>query len=252
MMPNFRLGALIDVILPPSCLFCGDDLHRGDLCGRCETLLGRSWPPLATPCRLCGLPRPIEPIQTAEQPCGSCPKNRFPFDCVIPLAVYQGAVREAVVASKRPEHAVLANSLGLRLADKVIEFGFGNAFDWVTFVPTHAIRRIVRGGPSGVQQIAAAVGKRLKTATTDLLEATRWTGKQSLLPDESRPLNVRGAFRLKRCYVWESLPDLRDQHILLVDDVLTTGSTAAEATRMLKEAGAATVRLAVVARAVRR
>jgi predicted amidophosphoribosyltransferase len=252
MMRNVRLGALLDVILPPSCLFCGDDLHRGDLCGRCDALLARSWPPLATPCRLCGLPRPSEPLQAPEQPCGSCPKKRFPFDGVIPLAVYQGAVREAVVASKRPEHAVLAHSLGLRLGAKIKDSGFENAFDRVTFVPSHAIRRIFRGGPSGVQHIAAAVGESLTTPMTDLLQATRWTGKQSLLPDELRPLNVRGAFRLKRCYVWKSLPDLRDQHILLVDDVLTTGSTATEATLMLKDAGAATVRLAVVARAVRR
>jgi predicted amidophosphoribosyltransferase len=124
--------------------------------------------------------------------------------------------------------------------------------DCVTFVPTHRWRRVLRGGPSGAQRMAISVGKVLQVPTVELLATTRWVAKQSLLPDEKRELNVRGAFSLKRSYAWQRSLNLRDLHILLVDDVLTTGATAKESANVLKQAGAASVRLAVVARAVRR
>jgi predicted amidophosphoribosyltransferase len=146
----------------------------------------------------------------------------------------------------------LASSLGVRLGNCLQQADFAKQIDFVTFVPTHWWRRLLRGGPSGAQRMAISVGKVLKVPTIDMLSTTRWVAKQSLLPDEKREQNVCGAFRLKTSYAWKRSSNLRDRHILLVDDVLTTGATAKEATKVLKHAGAATVRLAVVAKAVRR
>jgi predicted amidophosphoribosyltransferase len=171
---------------------------------------------------------------------------------VTPLGVYQGAVREAVVATKRAAHGPLASSLGVRLGELIQRTDFAGQIDCVTFVPTHRWRRLIRGGPSGAQRMAISVGKVLNVPTIQWLTTTRWVAKQSLLPDEKRELNVRGAFRIKRSYAWQRSSILRDQHILLVDDVLTTGATAKESTSVLLQAGAASVRLAVLARAVRR
>lgn len=211
-----------------------------------------SWPELVIPCNFCGMPRSKLPVPPFDQPCGGCPPKPYPFDSVTALGVYQGAIREAVVATKRAAHGALASSLGVRLGKRVQIADFANKLDCVTFVPTHRWRRLMRGGPSGAQRIATSVGKILKLPTFELLTTTRWVAKQSLLPDEKRELNVRGAFRIKRSYAWQRSLNLRDRHILLVDDVLTTGATAKESTDVLKQAGAASVRLAVVARAVRR
>lgn len=198
------------------------------------------------------MPRPKLPVPAFDQPCGGCPIKPYPFDSVTSLGIYQGAIREAVVATKRATHAALASSLGVRLGRKVELADFANQLDYVTFVPTHRWRRMSRGGHSGAQRFAISVGKVLKVPTIDLLATTRWVAKQSLLPDERREPNVRGAFRIKRSYAWQRTLNLRDRHILLVDDVLTTGATAKETANVLKQAGAVSVRLAVVARAVRR
>lgn len=245
-------SALLDILLPPTCLLCGDGIDRGDLCGDCEVRLGSSWPALVIPCRFCGMPRSKLPVPPFDQPCGDCPAKPYPFASVSPLGVYQGAVREAVIATKRAAHGALAGALGVRLGKMLQLADFVDQINCVTFVPSHRWRRLIRGGPSGAQRLANSVGKVLNVPTIELLATTRWVAKQSLLPDEKRELNVRGAFRTKRSYAWQRSSNLRDQHILLVDDVLTTGATAKESTNILLQAGAASVRLAVVARAVRR
>lgn len=245
-------STLLDILLPPTCLLCGDGINSGDLCGDCEQRLSGSWPAMVIPCRFCGLPRSKLPVPPFDQPCGGCPAKPYPFDSVTPLGIYQGAVREAVVATKRAAHGALASCLGVRLGKVLALTDFVDQVDCVTFVPTHRWRRLIRGGPSGAQRLAVSVGKVLQVPTIELLATTRWVAKQSLLPDEQRELNVCGAFRVKRSYAWKRSSKLRDQHILLVDDVLTTGATAKESTSVLMQAGAASVRLAVVARAVRR
>lgn len=168
------------------------------------------------------------------------------------LAIYQGAVREAVVASKLARHAALATALGGLLGEHLHHWFGSELPDQITFVPTHFIRRVQRKGLSGAAAMASAVEKTLNVRCQSLLRLTRNVHKQSLLLDADRPDNVRGAFVLKKRYALTVTQSLRDQHILLVDDVLTTGSTAAEIASVLKNAGAARVTVAVVARAVRR
>lgn len=222
------------------------------MCRRCDHLLCGSWPPLVVACRFCGMPRPRPPVPPLDQPCASCPAQGFAFDSVTPLAIYQGPVREAVVAAKRASNAALAAALGVRLARRLHAASGQPQPDMVTFVPTPLLKRLQRGGLSGAASIAAAVGQSLSIPTVGILRQTRRIAKQSLLPDQQRHQNVLDAFAIKRSYAWRPRPELRNRHILLIDDVLTTGSTASEVSRVLKRSGAASVHLAVVARAVRR
>ncbi len=243
----------LDLILPPLCAFCGDEVDGVELCRRCQRILVDAWPPLAVACRRCGLPRPL-PLEDPAHPsehCGECADRQFDFDSVAVLAVYQGAVREAVVATKRAGTVALAAALASRLAERISTEQAFVAPDLVTFVPSHLLRRLTRGGASGSERIAAGVARRLGVPVAGLLRTTRWVGKQSLLPDERRRENVRGAFAVKSGYADKRSAELRDRRVLLVDDVLTTGATASEVARVLKQAGAESVHLAVVARAVR-
>lgn len=213
-------------------------------------------PPAAAPPAVLA-PAAGRPRQEAT-PCAGCPAAGFAFDAVTPLAVYQGAVREAVVATKRAGNAALAAALGTRLGDHLLQHQAAlqrRGEPWpelITFVPTGLFRRLQRGGTSGAACIAAAVSGRLGLPAVALLRQTRTTAKQSLLPDEKRRENVQGAFALARGLPGWPRPLIRDRHLLLIDDVLTSGSTATEISRVLKQAGAASVHLAVVARAVRR
>jgi len=259
----FRAG--IDAVLPPSCVLCAeakpvsdenDDVKRLAsrhwLCEPCEYAIVHSWPVSAVSCRFCGMPRPREPVPPHDSACASCPEKAFQFDEVISLAIYQQAVREAVVAAKLSKHSSLATALGILLGERVANRCGDATPDLITYVPSHFTRRIQRRGMGGVASMAAAVAQRLSKSAPPLLRLTRHVGKQSMLPDADRPENVRGAFALKKSYAWQTSRNLRDQQILLVDDVLTTGSTASEIASVLKNAGAASVTLAVVARAVRR
>lgn len=255
----------VDALIPPSCVLCaGANLDDAvvlaekphsplvRLCEPCKHAITHSWPPRAISCRYCGMPRPNEPVSSLEFPCASCPETAFQFDEVLSLAIYQQAVREAVVAAKLSKHSSLAVALGWLLGDLVASRLHGKIPDRITCVPSHFARRIQRRGLGGVATMAMAVAKRLSQSYEPTLRLTRHVTKQSMLPDADRAANVRGAFAVKKSYAWQSPQNLRDQHILLVDDVLTTGSTASEIAGVLKAAGAASVTLAVVARAVRR
>jgi len=198
------------------------------------------------------MPRPADQVTPHELRCGSCPESGFAFDDVIVLGIYQQAVREAVVATKLARHASLAAALGRLLGELVSKKVSETPVDLITYVPAHFWRRMQRRSMGGVAVMASEVAKRLSQPVEPIVRLTRPVKKQSMLPDSERAANVRGAFALKKSYAWQAPRIINEQHIMLVDDVLTTGSTASEIARILKAAGAARVTLAVVARAVRR
>ncbi|TWU05676.1 DNA utilization protein GntX [Stieleria varia] len=206
------------------------------------------------------------PFQTDDhQDCSQCRKETYEFDRVIPLWIYEGMVCDAVVAAKFGHQLALGHALGTRLARRVWEFTREDPPDEVVGMPSHWIRRMQRRG-NGNQTIAAAVSGLLSSQCAEdsggdvpliyPLRTTRKIQKQAWLNDSERRKNVQGAFALSRGYGLRRrfLPGhdgpLDGRHVLLVDDVLTTGATANEVTRVLIQAGARRVTLAVLARAV--
>jgi ComF family protein len=107
----------------------------------------------------------------------------------------------------------------------------------------HWMRRLVRG-INNPDVLADLLSRHLDAplATAGLVRRRNTLPQKDLSPRERR-LNVRGAFRVRKGY------NVKGAHVLLVDDILTTGATASEAARVLKRAGAATVGVAVLARA---
>jgi predicted amidophosphoribosyltransferase len=106
-------------------------------------------------------------------------------------------------------------------------------------------RRRVRRGVNGAELLAERVACRLRVPLANrLLRRRRHTLPQSSLPRSERLENVRDAFVKRLAYHLEAA------HVLLIDDILTTGSTCSEAARALKRGGAAQVTVAVVARGI--
>ena len=122
--------------------------------------------------------------------------------------------------------------------------------DLVTFVPSHVTRQFTRGG-NGNFAIASAVARTIGRPCRSVLRTTRRIAKQAWLDDAQRRENVRDAFLLKKGYALFRSPRIAGRHVLVVDDVLTTGATANEVAQVLRDSGARRVSLAVVARAVR-
>jgi ComF family protein len=159
--------------------------------------------------------------------------------------LYNGELREVVLRTKRLSCEPLATALGQLLAERRGDELAGFRPDLIVPIPMHWWRRFWRG-VNNAEILAHCLGRRLgQPVARRLLIRRRPTRPQKDLRPEERFANVRDAFRLRpgeaaRC---------RGSHVLLVDDILTTGATSSEAARMFKRAGAAAVAVAVLARA---
>ena len=211
--------------------------------------------------------------------CIHCKKETFHFDQVVARWTYQGMVCDAIIAAKYASKAALGHALGRQLGERVVDQVADDPPTTVTYVPSNFRRQWSRGGRSGNLAICEAVAQCCQKglqqavgsatvsssatgfAVKPLLSTTRSIKKQAWLSDTERRENVCGAFAVKKGYAWpknyrilspreQSVPAIKHQHVLVVDDVLTTGATANEVARVLLEAGARRVTLAVVARAV--
>ena len=257
--------SLLELMLPPACRFCNQRTCAVDFCENCLSRLTRSERQMRLACPRCGIPRPrvlsdprlgdrglSAPVGDDEAGgrCVHCRDLKFGFDHVIPLWSYQDEVCDAVVAAKYVHRAPLADALGRRLGRRVAEVAVAAGPDVVTFVPSHLTRQFARGG-NAAEAIARAVAWQIGCPCRPLLRMTRRVAKQAWLDETQRRSNVRGAFSLKKSYAFLGPSQTAGRHVLVVDDVLTTGATANEVTRILRSGGAQRVTLAVVARALR-
>lgn len=230
------LGLAVDLVYPPSCASCSDELVPGSplaLCATCRAALVDARPA----CPRCGASLPPGPDPT----CPMCDGRRLRFHAVARLGTYEGALRSAVLRTKRASGRGLAMALGDLLAERAGLEQFDA--DVVVPVPMHWMRRAWRGANSAeviARRLAGRLGLPMRSG---LLARRRRTAPQASLPPSRRRANVRGAFRAR------PHADLPGARVLLVDDIMTSGATANEAARMLAGAGAEFVAVAVLARA---
>lgn len=221
--------AWLDAVLPGSCLLCGTDSRDALLCPACASDLP-ALPPAQCP-------------QCAEQTthgerCGACLKTPPHFERTVAVFRYDFPVDRIIHALKYGHQLAVAGWLADRLAACLPT---GDAL--IVALPLHDERLRERGFNQSVE-IARSLGQRLACPVDcTSLRRTRATPAQADLPLTERQRNVRGAF--------ECRTDFRGRHILLIDDVMTTGSTVNEAARVLKLHGATRVTVAVAARALK-
>lgn len=230
--PFARLTSLTG-LLPTVCAVCrGWDASR--VCGQCLARFARSVPR----CIRCALELPA-----GVSVCGECVRSAPDFDSGIAALSY--AYPWDGLISSFKFHAAL--DLAPLLADllwQAVRHGKALRPHWVLPVPLSADRLRERGYNQAwelARRIASHTGCRTDPA---LLLRTRSTPHQLALPRARRAANVQGAFTLEP----RRRGLLRKANVALVDDVMTTGSTANELARLLKQAGAAHVQVWVVAR----
>jgi predicted amidophosphoribosyltransferase len=175
-----------------------------------------------------------------------CRRDRFHFESVVRLGVYENELREMCLRAKRPGGEELAASLGETFwAEQGLALLSGQP-DLIVPIPHHWSESLL-SAPKMPETLAGVLSSRLRVRLAgSLLAKVRRTSKQTGLPSGRRRTNLRNAFRVPRRFATQAA----ERRILLVDDVLTTGATADEAARALLDAGAASIRVAVVARGV--
>lgn len=230
--------ALLSLFFPPHCASCGADTAAGvHLCERCAGQARRIEPPR---CERCS--EPFSGALFASFTCANCADRRLHFECAVAPYLSRGVVREFIHRFKYDRERYLRQPLAAWLAEALADERLARrAFDLVVPVPLHPTRQRERGFNQAAE-LAALLSRRCRVPVRHALQRTRYTTTQTRLDREQRMENLRGAFRLRRS------ADVRGRHLLLVDDVFTTGSTVDECARVLREAGAASVRVATVAR----
>jgi predicted amidophosphoribosyltransferase len=235
------LLAVTDLLFPPACTLCSKEcesqLDAPLFCPTCDADLAVSSRPSCSHCALaCSEP------DLALGTCYGCRGRKFLFTDARAIGPYQGTLRNAILQGKEARGEPLAFAVGLRLAEAIVASPFQPGPDLVASVPMHWLERL-RRKTNPAATIARAVASRVGLPLARrLLACRRMLKRQALLSPAERRRNVRGAFRVSP---WHNVAGRR---ILLVDDVMTTGATAHEASRALLAAGAAMVYVATASR----
>jgi ComF family protein len=248
------------VLFPCSCALCGGSLLRLTRVPLCDTCCSHLPPQAGTLCGRCGEDlgvaqlsplADLDPIPTLCQPCRLAPPA---FEKAIAWGGYHGQLRELIHLFKYEGMQPLAGRLGELLAnslENLVSPQLPQNF-LVVPVPMHAAKQHQRGYNHAELLARAAVAAlrrrqpqwRLQVST-GLLRRMRQTVSQAGLTTHQRRANLRGAF-------FVSHPErVAGRHVLLIDDIYTSGATARVCSRVLRTAGAASVRVATVARTQR-
>jgi ComF family protein len=182
----------------------------------------------------------------SEGRCALCRGGLRGFDAAYCFGSYEGPLRELIHLFKYGKIKTLARPLGDLLAAAMPRH---ERFDLVAPVPLHWFRQWQRGFNQS-ELLARELAGRNGIPVVRALRRVRSTSAQAGLSNTSRRQNVAGAFGCRRGAAWGRR--IAGKRILLVDDVMTTGSTAAACALALKRAGAARVALLTVARVDRR
>lgn len=247
------LDALSCALLPSCCTLCGSPLPHlssAPICHACW----QEFPAASGPCCACcgdTLDQPAMPGEAAL--CRLCRLAAPKFVRAVSFGLYEGRLRQAIHALKYGRIHPAARRLGAMLATAIGQLAREAPAEMLVVpVPLHRAKRAERGFNQASKLAEQALKLLRKThpdwrLTLAPIALVRFhpTQSQAGLNPRKRRLNMRGAFKV---------PDraaVEGKHVLVIDDILTTGATARAAAQVLMRAGAASVWVATLARARR-
>ncbi len=232
---------VLNALMPPICPVSNEEISTSGAVGPA------GWSALhfvETPyCQRCGIPFAAE--YGSEVECAPCIAGPPDFDTARAAVVYDEASHNLIVGFKHSDRTELAPMFGqwmTRAGRDLIK-----STSILAPVPLHRRRLASRRYNQSLllaSEIARNTNARL--AVGDLTR-TRATPSQKDLSADARRRNLAGAFRVRP----GALKTIKDAHVILIDDVLTTGATLSSAARTLKRAGAKQVDALVLARVVK-
>ena len=236
MSPAF-LEPLFSLFFPPHCAGCAVKVEaKQDFCAACAATIEFIQIPR---CQICS--QPFDGI-SAEFECPNCRGAAFHFECAVSVVRSRRVIRELIHRLKYSREIWIAKTLG-RILSRGLEDSrlSGQDFDAIVPVPLHSKRlreREFNQAALFAEQLSLYSGLPVR----DVLVRSRYTGTQTALDRAERRQNLRNAFSLRKN------AEVTDQNLLLIDDVLTTGSTLDACAAILLEQGAESVRALTLAR----
>ena len=228
------INIIQDYLLPPTCILCGNPGYKSrDLCYSCYTHLPRN----NLCCYQCA--EALETETVAPMRCGRCLSKPPAFDRTFAPFIHQGAIRHLISTLKFGANYKNARLLGLLLAEYLAQNA--DLPDLILPVPLHKTRYRSRSFNQAIE-IARTVSHELKIPL-DLKSCrrNRDTPHQTQLSAKQRRKNLNNAFSL--------IKPIHAKHVAILDDVMTTGSTAHELATLLKKSGIVKVDIWACARA---
>ncbi|MGZ8227986.1 MAG: ComF family protein, partial [Methylococcaceae bacterium] len=228
------LNIIQDCLLSPTCILCGNKgVNNRDLCHFCYLNLPRN----NLCCYQCAAI--LETPSTAPVLCGRCLSLRPAFDETYAPFIHQGAMQYMIASLKFSADYKNARLLGLLLAEHLNQTA--QRPDCILPVPLHKSRYRQRGFNQAIE-IGRSVAKELAIPLNlDSCVRHRDTPHQTALAAKQRRKNMKNAFSI--------IKPIPARHVAILDDVMTTGSTAHELAVALKKAGISRVDVWVCARA---
>jgi ComF family protein len=249
------VDAIGSALLPASCTLCGSPLPQLSSVPICEVCWFEIPIQTGDVCSRCGdgLDGPVVDGIEATHLCRACRIAPPAFARAVSYGTYDGRLREAIHALKYDRLRPAARKLGEMLAGAIAQLlPDAPAEMLVVPVPLHRTKNRQRGfnqaralAQGAIDALARSHPEWKLTLASSTLMRLRATETQAGLTPTQRRKNVRGAFKVS------DTAAVRGRHVLLVDDILTTGATARAAAQSLIKAGAASVYVATLARARR-
>lgn len=228
---SYWSNALVDLVLPPRCIACAQISTDLPFCKICQLSVSN----VTNPCSRCGIPN------LGSSSCPNCSQNPLHFDLASAPFLYGGQVAVAISRFKYEGLSYLASFLGTLLYQYLQSIEC--TADLVVPVPLHQKRLKQRGyNQSALLARKLAYKAKIPLSCTALVRIKN-TLPQTQLNRKERWNNVKNAF-------WVNPKKVDGRSILLIDDVMTSGSTATSCSLALKENGATKIHVLTLARAV--
>lgn len=228
---NPILKSLIMFIFPARCRLCGEALDPSDgyyICRRCwneKEFLNHPY------CEICGHPlNPEANLPDKIYQCRYCPEE-VNFRKARSIVDYDSSVGEAIKLLKYHGKIVMAKLLAELMVDALPNLFFIEDYDLIIPVPIHK-KRYIKRGYNQVEVIGRILSHEVNIPLEVLnLVKIKDTPSQTSLGISDRKKNVRGSFEIA------DPTDLEGKRILLIDDVMTTGATVNECSKVLANKG---------------
>ena len=163
------------------------------------------------------------------------------FDYLISSYKYRGIIRKLILDYKFEDQKYLVDFLSSKLIKIIEKFLVNNHIDCILYVPI-SIKRYYERGYNQSYYLANKISKEIKVPLIKYgIIKIKHNKRQSELCHKDRVSNIKNVYRVNKLY------DLKGKSVLLIDDIYTTGNTANECSRVLKECGVKRIVVATVA-----